>query len=284
MKNITFDLFRYQIIPKDRTFQLNLFEKIRSLEDLLDQKNAIFFDALNKIKHFKTRRSIIKHKILYQDKDLTLYKFAANRYIKRETEDFTEEELSNWPSFYVFIWNAPDKQIIAVQERSSAFQYTETVVKAIIGAVDSYLGSYNLRAHFESIFSEHVFWDVIDKNAGKIKDIKFELITPNLANISHMLGDQLKDFARDTNTARTDLSIMADPDSSIIIKKQDAKVKGLVQYASKGGGNISIKLRGITKRIHTKKSKKRIDIDEIKIEGVSDQQVANLIKDLLRTI
>jgi hypothetical protein len=280
MKNIAFDLFRYQIIPINRDLQLNFFEDIKSLDDLLKQKNSIFVKALSNVQYFKSRRSTIRHKLLYEGADSFLYKFAANRSITRETEEFTEEELSNWPSVYVFIWNAPNKQIIAVQERWNAFQQTEIVVKSIIDAVDSYLGEYNLRARFESIFSEHVFWDVIEGNKGKIKDIKFELITPNLANISDVLSEELKDFARGTNTAQTNLDIIADPASSIIIDKDNPKIKGLVQYSSQGGGNISIKLRGVSKRMHTKKSKKRFEIDEVEISGKNDQQFVNLLKGL----
>ena len=176
-KNISFDLFRYQILPRSRTLQWDLFSGIKSLDDLLARKNDIFFRALGKVQIFKTRRTIIRHKILFQDKDQILYRFAANRALKRETREFTEEEIENWPSFFVYIWNNPLKQFIAIQRRWSAFQKTEVVVKSIADAVNEVLGMLNLRVLAEALFLESEFWALIDQHAGRIRDIRFELIT-----------------------------------------------------------------------------------------------------------
>jgi len=280
-KNISFDLFRYQILPRSRSFQPDLFGEIKSLDDLLARKNEIFFQALRNVQEFETRKTAIRHKILYQDHDQILYRFAANRALKRETREFTEEEVENWPSFLVYIWNNPSEQFIAIQERWSAFQKTEVVAKSITDAVNEELGKLNLRAHPESLFLESEFWALIDQNVGKIRDIHFELITPNMSNISETLSDQLKDFAKSTNTAQTNLNIQADPDSSILPDPNDKNLKGLVSYSSEGGGNISIKIRGLSRRLHTKKSKKHIDLTELEIEGKEPEELAKIIKGLL---
>jgi hypothetical protein len=280
-KNISFDLFRYQILPRSRAFQPDLFGEIKSLDDLLEKKNQIFFQALLNVREFETRKTAIRHKILYQDRDQILYRFAANRSLTRETEEFTEEEVENWPSFLVYIWNDPSEQFMAIQERWSAFQKTDVVAKSITEAVDIELGQSNLRAHPESLFLESEFWELIDQNAGKIRDIHFELITPNMSNISETLSDELKDFAKSTNTAQTNLNIQADPDSSILLDPNDKNLKGLVSYSSEGGGNISIKVRGLSKRVHTKKSKKHVDLTELEIDGKDPEELANILKGLL---
>jgi len=93
MKKIIFDLYRYQILPKDRYFQFNIFHKIKFLDELLEKKNQIFSDALLSIKTFKTKKSIIKHKLICQQEDVYLFKFAVSRSLVIETEDFTEEEM-----------------------------------------------------------------------------------------------------------------------------------------------------------------------------------------------
>lgn len=281
VKKIVFDLFRYQILPKDRHIQRDFFGEVKSIDELLRCKNEIFMRVLMAVKDFKTHRSIIKHKVMYHDSDGTLFRFAANRSLTIETEEFTEEEVANWPSIYVFIWNSPDKQIIAVQERWNAFQDTGTVTKAIINAVDSELGENNLRAHVEPLFSENVFWDMMDLHKGKIKDITFELITPNMSNISGELGDDLRQFAKGTNTAKTKLDIIADPDSSLLVEKTDPQVSSLVKYSSEGGGNISVKIRGVSRRIHTNKSRKCIDIEELEITGGDGKKIATILRDLL---
>lgn len=38
MKNISFSLYRYQILPKDRYFQGDLFGEIKTVEDLIAKK------------------------------------------------------------------------------------------------------------------------------------------------------------------------------------------------------------------------------------------------------
>jgi hypothetical protein len=280
-KNISFDLFRYQILPINRSFHPDLFEEIISLDDLLAKKNQIFFKALLNVCKFETRKTIIRHKVLYEDQNQILYRFAANRSLTRETEEFTEEEVENWPSFLVYIWNDPLEQFIAIQERWSAFQKTEIVAKSITEAVNEELGKNNLRARPESLFLESEFWDLIEQNTGKIRDVLFELITPNMSNICETLSDDLKDLAKSTNTTQTNLNIQADPDSSIVLDPNDKNLKGLVSYSSEGGGNISIKVRGLSKRIHTKKSKKHIDLTELEIEGKDSSEIAAIIKDLL---
>jgi hypothetical protein len=280
-KHITFDLYRYQLLPIDRAFQIELFGGISSLEDLLRQKNYIFFQALRGVREFKSRKTVIRHKVLYHDTEQVLIRFAANRSLTRETQEFTEEEIENWPSFLVYLWNDPTQQFIAIQERRSAFQKTEVVTKAIIDAVDIELSKNNLRAHTEALFLEAAFWDLIERNIGRIKDIHFELITPNMSNISDVLSDDLKSFAKTTNTAQTNLIIHADPDSSITVDSSDPNLRGLVSYSSEGGGNISIKVRGVSKRYHTKKSKKHIELTELEIEGKNPEEIVKIIKEML---
>jgi hypothetical protein len=58
-------------------------------------------------------------------------------------------------------------------------------------------------------------------------------------------------------------------------------LKGMVEYASKGGGNISLKIRGLSKRVHTNKSKRSINIAEFEVEGVEPVEVATILKGLL---
>lgn len=278
---ISFDIFRYQILPKSRTFQAEIFGGYSSLEDLLAKKNDLFFAALGRVEKFRARKTVLRHKILHQDDSSILYRFAANRSLTRETEDFTQEEIANWPSFYVYVWNDPSAQYILVQERRNAFQQTQIVAKTIVDSINIDLGKQNLRVHFESLFLENAFWELVDQNTGKIKDVRFELITPNMSNISDVLGDDLKQFAKSTNAAQTTLDIQADPDSTILLDPAETGLKGLVTYSSEGGGNISVKIRGLSKRIHTKRSKKHIDITELELSGKDASEIADVLKGLL---
>lgn len=282
MSAVTMELFRYQLLPRDRFHEPVLFGEPTSLERQLARKNELFAEALRSVAQFRSRRSVIRHKLVSEGPDSLLFKLAANRSMTRETEDFTEEELPNWPAIWVIIWNDPGQQILAIQERRSAFQDTDIVARAIADAANEHLRESNLRVYVETMFLEAAFWDLVTANRGKIIDIAFELVTPNLANISEALSDELKALAKGTNAARTDLKIAADPDSAVLVSPQDPRVAGLVRYSSEGGGDISLKLRGFSKRVHTKRSRRRVDIDEIVIEGGKAEDAVNVLRELVR--
>lgn len=101
-----------------------------------------------------------------------------------------------------------------------------------------------------------------------------------MANISGVLPDNLKDFARETNSVRNKILIKADPSSSLKIDDSSATVKGLVEYSSKGGGDISLKVNRLRKKIHTSTAVKEIEIDDLALQGES-AEVAKLLQELL---
>lgn len=280
-KVLRFEIYRYQLLPKDRFFQGELFSEIKSVEDLLEKKNDIFQEKIKEIKKFRGKKAEIISKLLHEDKDFLLYRFAANRALTLETEDFKEEEIENWPSFLFAIWNDPDKQLIAIQERKEAFSHTESAVRAFEKTINFQLVDRQLRIYIEPLFKEEAFWKIIQNYQNRIKEITFELITPNMANISEVLSDELKDFAKGTNTGKTKLAIASDPESALNIKKDNTKVDGLVKYSSEGGGNISVKVSGVKRRIQTSRTKKSFEIGEIEINSNTVEEISTMIRNIL---
>ncbi len=282
MRSQTFDLFRYQILPRDRYFQADLFGHYDSVDSLLADKNRLFGEALNSVGSFKSKRSVIQHRVLHQDGDSVLLKFAANRSLTRETREFTEEEIENWPSFLVFVWNDPSEQQIAIQERGAAFRETDIVARVIETTVSFMLADVNLRVYVEAQTCAEAFWTVIDGNRGKVMDVRFELITPNLSNLSQVLSDDLKELAKATNAAKTRLDLIADPDSAVFISEERSpQVESLVEYSSEGAGDISVKVRGLKRRVHTSRSKRHIEVDEATIKAENAEDIVAALKGLL---
>ncbi len=281
MKNFRFDLYRYQILPIDREFQGQLFSKYKTIEELLQAKNEVIEEVIKEIQDYSTGKTEIKSKLLSIKDNFILYKFAANRSLTRETPEFREEELDNWPSLYVCIWNHPEHQIIAIHERREAFQHTETVIEAIVTAVNKKVEIINLRVHTEPLFSKEDFWKIIEDHKGKITNIKFELITPNMANISGALSDDLKAFAKNTNTSKTDIEISSDPAASLKIERSNDQLEGLVRYASEGLGNISLKVKGYKRVLQTSTTKRVTQIDEAEITGKTAEELIEIFKGLL---
>jgi hypothetical protein len=264
---IRFNLYRFQIIPKDRHFQGNLFDDINTIEDLINKKNEIFFRVIKNLGQLKRKSRLIKTSIVFQSDETIIYKFAPKKHITVETKDFKDEKVEDWPSFHVFFWNKPDKQLIAIEEKTKAFQKTTTVNNILMEYVNEKLEEKNLTLFSEPIFQKEDFWNIILAHKQKILDIKFDLITPNMSNISHVLSEDLKSLAKDTNTQKTSLHLFANKHTTLDIDESNSYIDDIASYASRGGGNISIKIKGLKKRKHTSDSIETLEIDDIELNS-----------------
>jgi hypothetical protein len=135
-----------------------------------------------------------------------------------------------------------------------------------------YLNNKGLSIEFEQMFESSTFWSYAKKYSGRIKAIDFEIIKPNLSKISHTIKDSLKPLIEKTNSHKTHLKLEA-PKEGILenIDKENKLVDGLVSYSSEGGGNISMKVVGLTNTVKTKDMAKIKKIKEIDIKGSPDQ-------------
>lgn len=278
--NIPFELYRYQILPRDRYFQGDLFDGVHTVEELLEQKNALFFRALQAVKSLQSERTPIIWKPQLLEEEFSLIRIAPNRSLRRETANFTEEDIENWPSLFIGVWNKPDKQLFFVQQRPEAFQSSETVVRAVASAISAHLHKMQLRVHTEPIVKSIDFWKLVERFEGKITDVRFDLVTPNMSNISEVLTGDIKQLAKDTNTAKTKIELTSDPDSALILNPSNKELSGIVQYSSDGGGNISVKAKGVRKRTSTSDTKSTVELDEVEIQGKSAQEIISLMKTL----
>lgn len=277
-KNPRFHLYRYQLLPINR-FQGDLYGA-KTVDELIANKNVLFREALNAPGAFQTSRTDTTTKKFFELDEFILFHIAANRSFNHEMKDFRTETIDNWPKLLVVIWNSPDRQLIAIQHRSTAFQKTDAVARLIFESIAPVLLKHQLTAIWEPLFEKHVFWDLIRAHEGKIQEVEFEIITPNMANISGVLPQNLKDFARETNSVRNKILIEADPASSLKIDDSNPTVAGLVDYSSEGGGDISIRVSGYRKKIHTSTTVKEIEVDELALQG-EPFEVAKALKELL---
>lgn len=270
-----FHLYRYQLLPVNRHFQGDLYGA-RTVDELIEKKNIFFAEAVNSGQAFKSSRTEIAAKKLYEEDDFFLFRIAANRSLQHETRDFQTEVIDNWPKIHLAIWNSPEKQLIAVQHRTNAFQDTEAVVRLLFDSISALLAKHQLTALWEPLFERRIFWDLVERYRGKIQQIDFELVTPNMANISGVLPEDLRRFAKRTNAVKSNIAITSDHASALSIEKDDPVVNALVEYSSEGGGDISMRLVGVKKTVHTSGSVREITIDEANLQGASEEVVSVL--------
>ena len=266
MSKTRFSLFRYQLLPKNRYFQGDLYGP-SSVEELIKIKNDIFGQALRAPTIFNSERSEINAQKIYDYDGFYLFRVAVNRSVHLETKDFGSRSVANWPKILVAIWNHPEIQLIAVQQRSQAFQKPMAAVKILTKSLEDILSRHQLITAVEPLFEKKMFWDLIEKHQGRIRKVEFELVTPNMASISKALPDDLKAFAKRTNAVKSRITLESDPDSALVLDKSDGTVEGLAAYASDGGGNVSISLGNLKKKINTSTTVKEIELSDAKLDG-----------------
>jgi len=275
----TFKVYRYQLLPIDR-HTADLYDGV-SPSEVIERKNTFFAESIPFVTRYRHRGGDLVAKVERSQNDAFILQLATNRPLTRETPEFLVEQLENWPHVTAIILNRPDEQYIAVQERPSAFASTDTVVKVVQKATRQSLERLGLRLHVESMFRENYFWDLVEQHHHKITWVEFEFITPNMANISDTLSDTLKRLSKDTNSVKGDLKLQSDPAAALDLSPSDATVQGLVDYTSQGGGDISLKVKGIRKRFHTSSSSREVELTDLEINAPPDQ-VAAILREALK--
>ena len=67
------------------------------------------------------------------------------------------------------------------------------------------------------------------------------------------------------------------------IQQENEDINGLVAYSSEGGGDISLRVSGIRRKIVvSKQSHKEISIEEVFIKGRNPKEIAEIIQNLLK--
>jgi HrpA-like RNA helicase len=284
-KRSGFHLYRYQILPitQDFPFQTQFDPTITSLSDLTDKKNYFFLRALKEIEEFTHyRNKLIHKKHIDEDNNIIMIRLGVNRSITLSRRDFTEEELENWPTIVIFVNNSPSVQIVAIQIDYKVFYRTNTVVHILEDSINPILRRYQLKAHFSAIYDKNEFWELVDKYQNKIIEAKFEMISPNMSNISQSLRLDLDELHRRTNTQETQLKLKSDKSASLVLPRYDKFIESLVEYSSLGGGNITLKIVGLKKNIKTQSTVKEISMDALLISGSDPQQLIDIARDILK--
>ena len=107
---------------------------------------------------------------------------------------------------------------------------------------------------------------------------KVDIIKPNITNISKSLKEGVKSLSDSTNSLRTRIELNA-PEDQVLegINSENDQIKALSDYSVNGGGDVSLRVKGIKKRVKTSKSVRSFEADSLHLEGQPDV-VAELFK------
>lgn len=270
-KKIRFHLFRYHLLPIDNTLPvLFKFEQLTP-EELKEKKNDIFKEILRSLPESKSNSNPLK----IEDEDDTFFLFKiAQKKTTRITKNFQVKTIDDEPYVYVIINNDPAVQKIGISENIEAFSSPDVVKNIITKALRLDLKKNGLSIEIERLFSSVSFWSFVKKHQNTITYINFRFVKPNLANIAASLPGVFKDFAESLNSHDSHIVVKA-PDKGTLtnIDQSNEQIKGLVEYTSEGGGSISMRTKNLRKSYNTKENSVTLEIEELSIEGSSDQVI-----------
>jgi hypothetical protein len=260
-----YELFRFQLLPISQQ-QQELFSQTYTVEEIRTRKNEFLNNVLKKLPEFLHPRTEVRHKIERHEDELIIFKLSAHKSLNRYTEEFTREQLETWPNVTVVIDNAPDSQVIGISRNSLAFSSGHVVANLLERTLNIPLAEYGLTIQIREQFAKNNFWEIIDRYQGRIKRVRFEMVSPNMANISRVLEIDLKQLNRESNSQRTSIQLEAVDGASLELRPDNPLIAGCIEYASAGGGDIAIKVTGLKKEIRTSTSVSTVAIDNLEME------------------
>jgi len=260
-----FYLFRYQILPRIDPQESLVYStperNYNNLNELVEDKNHIFLNMIQKIE-FKWPYSKISHEVVHFEEDSCLVRLGVNRPTVLRTEDFKSFSTNDWPWIYIFIDNSPQNQIIAVEINRDAWDSPDITINMLTRNFNDYLKTYFLSVLIEPIIEKNAFWDFVEENKGKIKVVEFDMISPNMSNISENSKWPLREIRNEYNATRQKFRLENSESTSLDIKK-DELIESLADYSSLGGGCTRFKIKGLRQFKSLKGDTKTIEIDEI---------------------
>lgn len=275
--------FRYQLLPTSKDIQVAYApHSINSYDELVAVKNDLFKEVIQSKNFLQSEKEEISSRLEEEAGNLFKFRIGLKRGVEVIKKDFSKSRVENWPNSVVLINNDPAVQKIFIQHNVKVAADARTLLNIVVKSLNKFLRKYQLCVLVEPIFEAKVFWDLVQDNWNRITVIDFELITPNLANISGRLSKELKSLQKDTNTQKTNLKLQSDPQSCLDIKADNNQIKDIVDYAAEGGGNIRLRIRGFKKYVNTAKNVKQIEVDEISLENYSLKDFLKILPELFK--
>lgn len=275
----TFDIYRYQILPASQQ-QQSLFNELVSADELRLRKNHYFSEILNGDINFEHKGLIIKCIKENLGNSLFLLKIGVYKNVDRDNEDFQREKIPSWPNVTVIINNLDDRQTILISRNVKAFSTTKVVCNILEKTFDQALSHLGLTIQIRETFNPNHFWGLMKENEGRVDRVRFEMVAPNMASITKALKIDLRQLNRESNCQKVSLQLESLPKTALEIDPEDELIKGCVEYASLGGGDIAVKLKGVRKEIRTSEKIQIVEIDEMTLSGLNQDTLLLLNENL----
>lgn len=278
-----FVIYRYQLLAKIDPTQPQLVystpeKSYSSIEELRKSKNAIFASLIQKIE-FKWSYGEITHDVVYSENDTILIKMAVDRPTPLRTPDFKTSMHDDWPWIFIFIDNNPERQYITVEVNREAWSSHNGLINMLQTNLNQYLNNYFLLVEIKPVIEKKAFWEFVDKHKGKIEVVEFDMISPNMSNISSKVKWPLQEIRDQYNATRQKVRLENNAGTSIDIKR-DEMITSMADYSSQGCGTTKFKVKGLTGYKSLSDDKMKIEVEGLEFESSDNQAVLSLINTL----
>lgn len=251
MSNFTIFTYMFKPVakPEHDLFENNVVDIKESLahkqdlfEAMFPQKNAHAqsdTDEDGKIKMFKQKDTEYLYKMVLHRDGIIVFLLANNKRTLIHTRKFTHEETEDHPYCLVIIDNRKDRQIIAIEQKKTAFGSTQAVAKILADTFNARLSRRKLMLTIDAKYHANEFWNVVSRFPNGIKRVTFVFPYPNLPAITEMVGETMRRLALETNSEPT--QILNALDTQILnLDKDSGMLKDMIDACAASGKPILI--------------------------------------------
>jgi len=283
-----FFVYRYQILaridPESPQFVYTTPDQnYMSVEELRADKNRIFSKMLQSIEHFQWPYAEITHNIAFAEDDLFLIRLGVNRPTEIRTEDFKSVQTSDWPWIYIYIDNDSENQYLLTEIDRDAWDGTDITIRMLQDNFNSYLEAYYLLVEIEPLIEQRAFWAFVERHKGRIKVVEFDMISPNMSNISSKSKWPLQEIRDEYNATRQRVRLENTADRSIDVKP-DEFITSMAEYSSNGGGKVRFRIQGFKGYKSLSEDKIEVEFDDFDIQSDDPKhfhKIAKILFDML---
>lgn len=265
-----FIIYTYQFSPvtiSQTAFDREVIPLSERMEKKQEYLDGFFRKESSKI--FKLRNKHYKHKLLFNESGIIIFKIANQKNTSFE-EDFQKKQISVSPSCYVIIDNRKDIQRIYIEQKSTAFAEPNIVAKIVESTFCKYLSGYGLNIEVNKEYQESEFWNIVNKYPNNVTMVRFQLKYPNLPRVWSSIQEVIKVTSVDTNSHETTLQYKSDDDGFLELNNENEQLSGLAKASADSGSAITLKARGLRAYIKTGNTEKGIEIKDLELKLTQD--------------
>lgn len=280
-KEIRFDLFRYQLLPKT-TRQLTLFERQISVDDLKKSKNVFFKEALlNVSAFFNLSGTVLNHIFNNSEGEVVTMLLGPTKFVPLRDKNFKLVLSEDHPYVFVVFDNNPSRQTIAISSEQSAFSSPFVVANIIERTLNVSLDRYSLAVSINPILDRKDFWELIKKYENRITSLRFDIVRPNLSDITKTLGEDIKGVMNQTNSVGAKFELNA-PEGRALenINEDNQDLRSLTDSSVLGASDVTMKIQGVLRPITTNSTVMKIFVKEATIES-KNGDISDIIRGLI---